>query len=297
MRNTGVTVSLIVFMVLSLILGVTTYIGWKGASEKRMQVEAAKKATADAQSLKSSMESELKSVKEKLGYDAVDDPVQLADTMAADVTAALGAVEEVASYRDVVLRLGENQARKTVELTNYRALQGSAANIATLNSDMTDVQKKTYDDSESTIKTDHSKTIAGTQKSYNDLNAGFGAQKKELDGLVESTNAQIADAKQQTADYKEAADGFQTLNVGLNEELDLLAKKDFARHSAVVVYADQFLKTARLNVGELDGVKPLTTFSVYQPSALDMETDKVKGSVQVVRCIGEHLCEAKILED
>ena len=59
MRNTGVTVSLIVFMVLSLILGVTTYIGWKGASEKRMQVEAAKKATADAQSLKSSMESEL----------------------------------------------------------------------------------------------------------------------------------------------------------------------------------------------------------------------------------------------
>lgn len=297
MRNTGVTVSLIVFMVLSLILGVTTYIGWKGASEKRMQVEAAKKATADAQSLKSSMESELKSVKEKLGYDAVDDPVQLADTMAADVTAALGAVEDVASYRDVVLRLGENQARKTVELTNYRALQGSAANIATLNSDMTAEQKKAYDVSESTIKTDHSNTIAGTQKSYNDLNAGFGAQKQELDDLVQSTNAQIADAKQQTADYKEAADGFQALNAELNQDLDLLMKKDFTRHSAEVVYADQFLRTARLNVGTLDGVKPLTTFSIYKPSALDMETEKVKGSVQVVRCIGDHLCEAKILED
>ena len=65
----------------------------------------------------------------------------------------------------------------------------------------------------------------------------------------------------------------------------------------MVVYADQFLRTARLNVGTLDGVKPLTTFSIYKPSALDMETEKVKGSVQVVRCIGDHLCEAKILED
>ena len=44
-------------------------------------------------------------------------------------------------------------------------------------------------------------------------------------------------------------------------------------------------------------MKPLTTFSIYKPSALDMETEKVKGSVQVVRCIGDHLCEAKILED
>jgi len=92
MRNTGVTVSLVVFMVLSLILGVTTYIGAKGTSEKKMQVASAKKATSEAQTLNSSMKSDLKSIKDKLGYDAVEDNNQLVETMKSDVASALGAV-------------------------------------------------------------------------------------------------------------------------------------------------------------------------------------------------------------
>ena len=72
MRNTGVTVSLVVFMALSLVLGVTTYIGAKGTAEGKMRIKSAETATSEAQTLNSSMKSELKSIKEKLGYEAVE---------------------------------------------------------------------------------------------------------------------------------------------------------------------------------------------------------------------------------
>jgi len=297
MRNTGVTVSLVVFMVLSLILGVTTYIGAKGTSEKKMQVASAKKATSEAQTLNSSMKSDLKSIKDKLGYDAVEDNNQLVETMKTDVASALGAVEDSASYRDVVVRLSDNVKRKTEELKNYQAQQASAETLADSQSSMTEKQQDEFSKMEATLKQEHDDNLAAARKSYDDLNKSFDAQKTELDDLVAKTESDIRDAKQKTADYKEAADKFEELNKTLSAKVDELANADFTRSDATVVYADQFLKTVRLNVGESDGLRPLTTFNIYKPTALDMDKDVPKGSVQVVRSLGDHLCEAKILED
>ena len=170
MRNTGVTVSLVVFMVLSLILGVTTYIGAKGTSEKKMQVASAKKATSEAQTLNSSMKSDLKSIKDKLGYDAVEDNNQLVETMKTDVASALGAVEDSASYRDVVVRLSDNAKRKTEELKNYQAQQASAETLADSQSSMTEKQQDEFSKMEATLKQEHDDNLAAARKSYDDLN-------------------------------------------------------------------------------------------------------------------------------
>ncbi|MBR0226661.1 MAG: hypothetical protein IJL92_11460 [Thermoguttaceae bacterium] len=297
MRNTGVTVSLIVFMVLSLILGVTTYIGAKGTSEKKMQVASFKKATSDAQSRNSAMKNDLKSLKEKLGYDAVEDNAQLVETMKADVVASLGAVEDAASYRDVVLRLSDNLTRKNKELQSYEAQQYSAAALAGAQDEMTKAQQKEFGDRVATLRTEHGEAVQKANTSKNELQTSYDTQKTELDDIVAKTESEIRAAKQQTADYKEAADKFQAINKDLSEKVDELTNAEFTRSDATVVYADQFLKTVRLNVGEKDGLRPLTTFNIYKPTALDMDKEIAKGSVQVVRSLGEHLCEAKILED
>ena len=191
MRNTGVTVSLVVFMVLSLILGVTTYIGAKGTSEKKMQVASAKKATSEAQTLNSSMKSDLKSIKDKLGYDAVEDNNQLVETMKTDVASALGAVEDSASYRDVVVRLSDNVKRKTEELKNYQAQQASAETLADSQSSMTEKQQDEFSKMEATLKQEHDDNLAAARKSYDDLNKSFDAQKTELDDLVAKTESDI----------------------------------------------------------------------------------------------------------
>lgn len=297
MRNTGVTVSLVVFMVLSLILGVTTYIGAKGTSEKKMQVASAKKATSEAQTLNSSMKSDLKSIKDKLGYEAVEDNNQLVEAMKTDVTAALGAVEDAASYRDAVVRLSDNFKRKTEELKSYQEQQAVAERLADSQNTMTENQQTQFSEMETTLQGEHDDNLAAARKSYGDLTTSFNEQKTELDDLVAKTETDIRAAKQKTADYKEAADKFEELNRALSDKVDDLANADFTRSDATVVYADQFLKTVRLNVGESDGLRPLTTFNIYKPTALDMDKEVPKGSVQVVRSLGEHLCEAKILED
>ena len=187
MRNTGVTVSLIVFMVLSLILGVTTYIGAKGTSEKKMQVASFKKATSDAQSRNSAMKNDLKSLKEKLGYDAVEDNAQLVETMKADVVASLGAVEDAASYRDVVLRLSDNLSRKNKELQSYEAQQYSAAALAGAQDEMTKAQQKEFGDRVATLRTEHGEAVQKANTSKNELQTSYDAQKTELDDIVAKT--------------------------------------------------------------------------------------------------------------
>ncbi|MGI6401793.1 MAG: hypothetical protein ACOX0A_06765 [Thermoguttaceae bacterium] len=297
MKNTGVTISLIVFMALSLILGVTTYIGAKGTSEKKMQVASAKKATSEAQSLNSSMKNDLKQIQDKLGYEAVEDPTQLIEAIETDVTEALGAVEDNASYRTVVTRLSDNLQRKTEELKSYQAQQAVAENLATIHSEMTASQLNVFSSMESEIGDEHSANLANTNDSQKKLQDSFNEQNAELNDLKARTAQEIQVAKQETADYKEAADKFEEINKELSEEVDALASYDFTRPDAAVVYADQVLKIVRLNVGEKDGLRPLTTFNIYQADALDMSKDVAKGSVRVVRSIGPHLSEAKILED
>lgn len=297
MRNTGVTVSLIVFMVLSLILGVTTYIGAKGTSEKKMQVASAKKLTSDAQSANSAMKSELKDLKDKVGYPAVEDNKEFVASMSKDTTDALGAVEACASYRDVVTRLSANLKRKNEEVKDYESQQLAAENLADSQSTMTTNQKDQFDSVEATLQDEHKTNLDNAKTSYANLDASFKQQDADLTALKDKTQAEIRDAKQQTADYQEAVSKFQEINKDLSERADKLANVLFTRHDAQVVYADQFLKTVRLNVGEKDGLRPLTTFNIYRPNALNMDDEVVKGSVQIVRCLGDHLCEAKILED
>lgn len=310
MRNTGVTVSLIVFMVLSLILGVTTYIGAKGTSEKKMEVASLKKQTSEAQSLNSSMKSDLSGIKEKLGYGAVEDNNQLVETMKTDVVAALGTVEDNASYREAVSRLAENlkwkKKRSVVgvnldeingDTINYASEQLKAEDLDDSHNQMTDDQQKNFADVEGDIKREHSDALTAANTSKEELSGSLAEQKKELDAVETKTKEEIRVAKQETADWKESADKFQGLNEQLRKKADELANVDFTRADAKIVYADQVLKTARLNVGEKDGVRPMTTFNVFNPDAIDMGTEVAKGSVQVVRSIGDHLCEAKILED
>ena len=191
MKNTGVTISLIVFMALSLILGVTTYIGAKGTSEKKMQVASAKKATSEAQSLNSSMKNDLKQIQDKLGYEAVEDPTQLIEAIETDVTEALGAVEDNASYRTVVTRLSDNLQRKTEELKSYQAQQAVAENLATIHSEMTASQLNVFSSMESEIGDEHSANLANTNDSQKKLQDSFNEQNAELNDLKARTAQEI----------------------------------------------------------------------------------------------------------
>ena len=246
----------------------------------------------------SNMTSDFTELKKKLGYEDVAEAKQLDDTMRSDVEKALGLAETNSTYRDVVVTLGKNLNQKKAELAGgFQAQLDESARVSTSEQAKTDSQKTKFAEQEATIANDHSAAVAAAADTRNNLQKSFNAQAAELNDLVASTRADIQAANQDTADFKESKERFAAINEELSKRVDELSNASYERADAEIVFADQVRKIVRLNIGERDGVRPLTTFNVFEPTTLDMNDAVPKGSVQVVRSIGEHLCEAKILED
>ena len=298
MRNSGVVITNLVFMILALILGTVSYFLFNNVSEKKQEIAAAQKALSDAKSENSAMTSDFAKLKAKLGYEDVADAKELDATMAKDIADALGKTEANATYRDVIVTLGENLADKVKEYNeNYVAQRAEANRVAALETKKTEAQKGVFDEKSSVIDKDHTASLDAKSKNKQDLQASFDEQGADLNRLKDETKKEIAVAKQETADFKESKEKFAKINEELSARVDELSNASYERADAEILYADQVLKLVRLNVGACDGVRPLTTFNVFAPDTLDMTDASAKGSVQVVRTIGEHMCEAKILED
>lgn len=294
----GMEITNLVFIALALALGVASYFLFNNVSEKKQEIAAANAQTSALKSEVSSMNSDFAKLKEKLGYQDVDDVNVLDEEMRKDVEKALGKVEENSTYRDIVVALGANYQAKTAELNaTYQDQLNEAMRVETSETNKTDNQQTAFADQTKVLEEGHAASIASATKSYDDLNASFKEQTGELNKLIDSTKKEIELAKQDTADFKELREKFEAENQSLSRRVDDLANATYERADAQIVYADQVLKLVRLNVGERDGVRPLTTFNVYPPNALDMNDSTSKGCVQIVRTLGEHMCEAKILED
>lgn len=301
MRNQSVVVTLIVFIVLTLILGVTTYFGFKGLSEKKQELAQVQSDLKNATSENSSWAAGFKKAKDAAGFaglgDSAADLAGFADKMTERVKGLDAATGGATTYEAAVANLAANLAQKNNELVAAQSERDAAIAKANDEIEKSAAQQKAFDDAVASLQADHKKSLEAARASYAELTASFNAQTQEVDRLKSQTKEAIATAKQETADYKETATKFAEINSDLSRRIDQLSNAEFERADAEVVYADQANKVVRLNVGSKDGVRPLTTFNVFPSDAIDVGGAKAKGSVQVVRAVGDHECEARIIED
>lgn len=297
-QSNAVTASLVVFMGLSGVLGTTTYIGAKGASETRQQVEAVKQESSDLQSQQSKASSGYKALAEKLGYpDNEGGFEKLEEQIRSDIKGALGTVDQNTTYRDALLAVGREYKHNLEESRKYNAFKESAEGIASAHTEMTTTQQETFTQARADQDSSYAAAKSDSDDRLQALKTASQAQTDGLTNLEQETKKEIAAENQKAIDFKEASDNLQAINRNLSARVDELSNADYERADGSVVYSDQVLKVARLNIGSKDGVRPLTTFNVFPPDTIEMSVDKAKGSVQVVRTLGDHLCEAKILED
>ena len=90
MRNSGVAITNVVFMMLTLSTGTSSYFLLNNVSEKKQEVAALTAKTGEIKSEVSGMNSDFNELKKKLGYEDVADAKQLDETMRSDVEKALG---------------------------------------------------------------------------------------------------------------------------------------------------------------------------------------------------------------
>jgi len=140
--------------------------------------------------------------------------------------------------------------------------------------------------------------------------------KKKQDD-IESQRAALAQLQQEYSEFKDSSEKLekqqsqrierlQAFNAKLTAELEQKTRVSYEVEDGHIVWFDPIQKRVWINLGEVDGLRPRTTFSVYKKDhtgvgrgarQYEIGPEDIKGAIEVTRVMGPHQAEARILGD
>lgn len=293
----GLIITMILFIILTLTLGIVSYFLAQGYKETAIKLKQAEEKVTQAEQSIKTLNGDLDKVKAKVGYPALT-PEQILQNMDNDIKRALvNTTRGPKNYKDAVAELGRNLLEKNKEIANYKTQNQEYRTLADNEIKKTKVQKDTYDQQRRNSETAYQKQKTDDKKRLDDWEGEYKKLTQKVDSIELEAKALNDKYRLESADAKEAAAKIAGINTQLSTKLDELSQTEFDVPDGNILYVNQSDKTVRLNIGKLDSVRLLSRFGVYPPNTLDLGRAVPKGSVEIVRILGDHESEAKIIED
>ena len=190
MKNQGEIISLIVFVVLTLALGVTTYFGFKGLGEQKAELATAQSECQNVQNENYTLSNELAAVKERLGFDPAFKGSEIVEAMTADVESALGAQGANKTYKDAVADLRKNIAALDKQISELAADRDAKIRDANASIDQAQDQQTKFVSNVADARTNQNASLETARDDYDKLTKSFVDQTKRFDAV----NSQARDA-------------------------------------------------------------------------------------------------------
>ena len=104
--------------------------------------------------------------------------------------------------------------------------------------------------------------------------------------------------QEQIAKLDKAIKDLQNTVALKQQQIDALKKFSFERADGVIFQVDHSTKLVWINLGKEDRLPDRTTFSVYSRThhGIARGKDDIKGSIEITRIVGPHMAEARILK-
>jgi hypothetical protein len=282
-------------ILVALLLGVLTYVGFKGKSEVAQQLQSANKSLQDTQTKVRTIETDNESLRVKIGLGPQENSQALEDGFKADMAKYFPGDQPTSSYRLALANLhGRNEATEASEakakeqvlsLTSRleRLEQEKEAQIAAVDAE----RKKAVDSAAAALdqfNTDRSNNQSELQKLLATLDtqkAGFeqriAAQGTEIEQLKTQAARQQATISQLMGRLKPASVSFEVADGSVTNT-----------GQGSMVWID---------LGSADSLRPLVTFSVYDADVNDTSKSNPKATIEVTSVIADHQAEARITSD
>jgi hypothetical protein len=306
-KVTAVHITLIVFVMITIILGVVTYIFLNEGSELRT---ALAKAESEAKTHRDANLKNLDRIEtlKKLLF-GTNSPPEVGDPSTPNTVAG----ELAKQMTEAGKRL-----QPGIEPTLSAHLLGLRAQVDTLaaaNAELKNGQTKLETDLQ-TLRDQYSAEVAqyrqAAEASAAD-NQNLIARQTEITDAkdaeiarLEADSARLAGELDQTqvafAAYRDEAEKSKTnlirINNRLLERYEEATKLSFEVADGEIRRVDNLTQVVYINLGEADHLPLRTTFSVYRKNhqGVGRGTEDIKGAIEVTRIIDDHLAEARITD-
>ncbi len=296
-ENQGLQIALIIFVMLTIVLIVTTYLFFSKFQEEREKSKALTAENSKATTVAAAARDESDAYKTTIGAESKDNKDSIAARTKKDFDTHGKSIPEAnQNYRYLVEQLGSELKNANTRITELTASEAElTAKIKLDEADKVKEMEK-YTATVATTADELVKRSKDFDKARGEITSGeaklkdkFDSKRKEFEDLTKKSNADVARLSEESVKLtKRLQDKYEEEQRGqrANELPD-----------GKIVKVDQRARTAWINRGSADGLRRQTSFSVFDADDSNPLEGSRKGKIEVVRLVADHMAEARIVDD
>ncbi len=297
-ENQALHIVLIGFVMLTIILGVSTYVCYRNAEEAALKA----KTNADEASRKTgqiqSLEDNLKELKRMIGLAPTDDIKAVTDRFNEDMQKyGQSYPEQSRKYRELLAKMLKTIEEKNADLDAAKAENKRLDAQYAVREASKDSQIKQFQDASVKANDERAAESAKFKTEVTRKNEEVRKLAADLKATRVDADKQLADAESRIKTEKELSAKRGAIIDQLTRTIEEYTKGTIDAPDGEVLWANQREGTVWINLGRADNLTRQVTFSVYPGENSNLTVKDKKGSIEITHIIGEHLAEARVLDD
>jgi len=299
-EHQGLQIALIIFVMLTVILGITTYYFQSEWKEVEATIAGLKADETRMENKAMEAKEELDSMKHLLGFQQGDEIKAIEEAWTADMAPYKPVIqleEGDLSYRNLITYLAAEVRKQDKEVSRHSSTIAKidsekvmmlASHKAATAKQHESVVLATTDlaTQRDTFVTDRGKFVAAQAATTRKFDVAADANRK----IKRSSKKKLDDINREREKFRQLADARA-------DKLNSLTREKFETADAKITWVNQRSNLVYINVGRADNLRPQISFSVYGRDVNKIASEKPKGSIEVTRLLDRHLAEARIIND
>jgi hypothetical protein len=297
-ENQGLQIALIIFVMLTIILGVTTFIFFRQYEEADQKAQEAVTQASQQLTAANTIQDDNNRLKGLMGFTEKMEMDEITAKFNEDMSPFVGTFpEEACFYSPILSELRKAVDQKSSDLVDlqarYDALDAKyrqrEQTMLPQIQDHAQAKKTVQDDltrQTATFKSERARIVADQTRLQDDLQKARESETTKLTAIqtkLDEAGARLLKLAQ--------------LNQQKSEKLESIVKETFEEPDGEIRWVNQRDGTVWINLGRADALARQVSFAVYPADTTNLAQGGKKASVEVTQILGEHLAEARVVED
>lgn len=300
-ENQGLQIALIILFMLVVLLAVSTFTFFTQAQDQAKQIVELQKSESAAKGVEATLTADIYKLKEWIGLDpsAKDDGLVQADqTYKDDIAKFAGSLPaEKQKYR---FALEQTYSDLSLDKEKITQMAAQIMQLETVNKQFEEGAKKQVDEALA-AKAKAEKDLADQQVVFNDAQKKAEDEKKDLLAKIDTLTKTVTDNEDAAKVALDAAvqkgeKPIKELEKAIDTIKSLRGENDIA-DDGEIRHVNQRNRTVWINLGRIDALRAQTMFTVHAADVPPSAPNATKAKIQVSQILGDHLAEARIIED
>ncbi len=297
-ENQGLQIALIIFVILTIALGVATFMCFRQYEEAAQSADDFRQKESAASSANRTLAEECTQLKEHIGFSATQNVQDITTQFTKDMQEyGQHFPEEARSYSPILAYLYKSIKDKNEELEGLKTELQDLKDLYEVREASKDQQIRDFELAAKKAQDDKVVEVARAKKHRDRIE---GVQEEFQKSAEETEGKLAADLESRDQRIDEQAGDMKNQRGVIEKqqrEIDDLTNRTFETAAGKITQVSQRTGTVWINLGSADYLERQVSFSVRPADTTNLKRGGEKASIEVIQILGDHSAQARIIED